>query len=297
MTEPNALDGVPLRHHDIQLSEVKLHCVEAGEGPRLVLLLHGFPELWFSWRNQIPALARAGFRVVAPDLRGYNTSSKPARVSDYRVDALARDVSELIRALGADRAAVVGHDWGAVVAWVFAMLHGDQLERLCVMNGPNPLDYRRVAKRSFEQLRRSWYIFFFQIPFLPEWLASRGRYAGMVAAFKGLVARGRMSQEDLDIYRTAASQPGALTAAMNYYRAGFRTSLSGRLPRFQPVDREVLVVWGQRDRFLLPELANPDPRWAPRSRVERLPEASHFVQMDQPDQVNSLLLDFLKQAA
>src|SRR5262245_27517708 len=144
-TEPGVLDGVPLRHHHVQLSEVKLHCVEAGEGSRLVLLLHGFPENWFSWRYQIPVLARAGFRVVAPDQRGYNTSSKPARVRDYGLDTLARDVSELIRALGAERAAVVGHDWGTIVAWAFAMLHGEQLERLCVMNGPNPMDYQRVA--------------------------------------------------------------------------------------------------------------------------------------------------------
>lgn len=294
MTPPDALDGVPLRHRDVQLSEVTLHCAEAGEGSRLVLLLHGFPEIWFSWRNQIPALARAGFRVVAPDMRGYNTSSKPGRVRDYRIETLARDISELIRALGAERAAVVGHDWGAIVAWAFAMLHGAQLERLCVMNAPNLLDYRRVGLRSLEQLRRSWYVGFFQIPFLPEWLARQNRYAGMVAAFKGLVARGRMSQEDLEIYRSASSQPGALTAAVNYYRAGFRTYLSG-FPPFQPIDREVLVIWGERDRYLIPALAQPDPRWAPRARVERLQDASHFVQMDQPEQVNSLLLGFLQQ--
>jgi len=291
VTEPDSLDGVPLAHRSVQLSEVALHVAEAGAGDRLVVLLHGFPEYWYSWRKQIPALARAGFRVAAPDLRGYNTSGKPGRVSDYALEKLARDVSELVRALGAERADVVGHDWGGVVAWAFAMLHGDQLGRLAILNAPHPLQYRRLLRRDLGQLRRSWYVLFFQLPLLPERLVRAGNFAALAGAFRGLRARGRMSEEELGRFRDALAQPGALTAAINYYRAGVRGS-GKRLP-FQPVRGKVQVIWGQGDRYLKPALAQPDPRWAPEARVDRLDGAGHFVHVDQPEKVNALLLEHL----
>jgi epoxide hydrolase 4 len=155
-----------VRHGHAELGEVRLHYVEAGEGP-LVVLLHGFPEFWFSWRFQIPALVAAGFRVVAPDMRGYNLSSKPRRASAYDTDRLAADLRDLIRERGCERAFVAGHDWGAGVAWITAMNHPEVIERLAILNMPHP---RRMHQglRTPRQLVKSWYILFFQLPWLPE---------------------------------------------------------------------------------------------------------------------------------
>ncbi|HZN91879.1 MAG TPA: alpha/beta fold hydrolase [Myxococcales bacterium] len=290
--ELDSIDGVPLSHRRVQLSEVGLHVVEAGSGDKLVLLLHGFPEFWFSWRAQIPALVKAGFRVVAPDLRGYNTSDKPPGVASYDVEKLAGDVADLVKALGAERAHVVGHDWGGAVAWAFAMLHGDRLRRLSILNAPHPVHYQELVRRDLGQVVRSWYVFFFQIPALPEWMIRAGDFRSVARAFRGLVMRGRLSEEDVRRYAEALGQPGALTAAVNYYRAAVRRLFSG-LPPFQPVEAETQVIWGQRDHFLKQELAEPPEKWVPKLRVDRVEGANHFVQMDAPDKVNPLLIEHL----
>ena len=160
------LEETGLREGYADLGDVRLHYVEAGEGP-LVVLLHGFPEFWFSWRFQIPALAAAGFRVVAPDMRGYNLSSRPAEVAAYDTDRLAADVRGLIRELGAERALLAGHDWGGAVAWITAMNHPEVVERLAILNVPHP---RRMLQglRTPRQLAKSWYFLAFQVPWLPE---------------------------------------------------------------------------------------------------------------------------------
>jgi len=290
--EVESLDGVKLTHRRVKLSEVELHVVEAGAGDKLVVLLHGFPDFWFTWRAQIPALAGAGYRVVAPDMRGYNTSDKPAGVASYDVVALARDVAELIQAMGAERADVVGHDWGGEVAWVFAMLHGDRLRRLVVMNAPHPVQFQKRLRSDLGQVRRSWYMFFFQLPGLPEWLIRAGDFASVRNAFRGLMERGRLTEEDLGRYKAAFGQPGALTGMVNYYRAAFRRSLR-KNPPFQPVTAPVQVIWGQRDHFIRPDLADAKSKWCQDVRVHRVAEANHFVQMDAPDEVNAKLLEFL----
>ncbi|HVE81362.1 MAG TPA: alpha/beta hydrolase [Myxococcales bacterium] len=293
MTELEHLDGVPVAHRRVQLSEVALHVAEAGEGDRLVVLLHGFPEHWYSWRAQIPALVRAGYRVAAPDMRGYNTSDKPPNVSDYDVSKLAADVDQLVAALGATRADVVGHDWGGAVAWCFAMFHPRRLRKLVVMNAPHPVHYQTLVRRDLEQVRLSWYVLFFQLPVLPEQFISRNNYAALGDAFLGLRTRGRMSEEELQRYKDAFSQPKALTSAINYYRAAVRRSVRERLQHV-PVSAPVQVIWGQRDHYLKADLAEPLPGLAPDLRVDRIPEASHFVHMDQPERVNELLLEFLR---
>src|SRR3954451_16988189 len=156
-----------LQDRDVTVNGVRLHYVETGEGP-LVVLLHGFPEFWWTWRHQIPALAAAGFRVVALDMRGYAESGKPPRWQDYRMEILAADVARLIAALGEERAHVVGHDWGAAVAWMVATLHPERVERLAILNVPHPARMERALRTSPRQLLHSWYMFFFQIPWLPE---------------------------------------------------------------------------------------------------------------------------------
>jgi pimeloyl-ACP methyl ester carboxylesterase len=282
-----------LRHGRLDVGGVTLHYVEAGRGP-LVVLLHGFPEFWYSWRWQLPALAGAGFRVVAPDLRGYNESSKPRGVAAYAADLLARDVAQLIRGLGAERAVVVGHDWGGAVAWTFAMRCPELLQRLVILNVPHPARFLR-ALRTPRQLRKSWYMFFFQLPRLPEASVRRANFAMLRRTFRHDPVRpGAFSDDDIERYIAALARPGALTAAINYYRALFRQDPRRMRAGFRPIEAPVLVIWGMQDRYLGAELAEPDARWAPNARVERLPDASHWVQVDRPERVNALLLDFLR---
>ena len=275
------------------LGDVRLHYVEAGEGP-LVILLHGFPEFWYSWRFQIPALAAAGFRVVAPDMRGYNLSSKPAGVRAYDTDLLAADVRDLILDRGAESAHVVGHDWGAGVAWATAMNHPEVVERLAILNLPHPRQLLHGLQRP-RQLLMSWYMFFFQLPWLPERVARARRWWYFRAAWLGTAARpDAFTATDLQRYVEAWSQPGAATATINYYRALIRQSPRRAEARIGPVRAPTLVVFGERDRYLSKELAEPDPADVPNlERVVRLPRASHWVHHDEPERVNELLLEFL----
>jgi len=286
-----SFDDLAVTHHDADVGDVRLHYVSAGDGP-LVVLLHGFPEFWYSWRHQIRALARAGYRAVAPDLRGYNLSDKPRGVHSYRIPALVEDVAGLIRACGASRVTVVGHDWGGVVAWAFAMQHPELLDRLVVLNSPHPKSMAR-AIRTRKQLLKSWYVFFFQLPWVPEVaLRSRG-FAAFVRAFQRdpLVA-GVFDRSDLGRYAAAWAGPGALTAMLNYYRALGRTGVG--VTR-RPILAPTLVIWSDRDRYLGRELAEPDPDLVPNARVERI-DASHWVQSEQPERVNELLLGFLRRS-
>jgi pimeloyl-ACP methyl ester carboxylesterase len=287
----NAHMAGALRHFDVEVEPgVRLHCVEAGAGP-LVLLLHGFPDFWFGWRHQIPALAAAGFRVVAPDMRGYDLSDKPEGVSAYGIKVLARDVASLIEKLGAERAHVVGHDWGAGVAWAFAMFHPERLERLAVMNGPHPDRMLRGLRRP-KQLAKSWYMFLFQLPWIPEWRLTRGNYAMLARAMKDEPTRpGAVTDEDIARYREAWSRPGAIRGMLAWYRAMFLPSGRGPMPR---IDAPTLVLWGDADPHIGSELATPQPELVPNARVTMLPGASHWVMQDAPERVNEELVAFLK---
>jgi epoxide hydrolase 4 len=263
-----------------------LHYVEAGDGP-LVVLLHGFPEFWYGWRQQIAPLVEAGFRVVAPDLRGYNLSSAPGGFADYTADKLATDVRGLIRELGAESAMVVGHDWGGTVAWTLAMNHPEVVERLVILNAAHPRKLNE-GLRNPRQLLRNWYFFYFQFPGLPERRARRWHWR----LFKRFLrdARPPHTAKEIDRYVDAWSQPGAAKAMIDYYRAAVRL---GSKQELRPVSAPTLVIWGQGDRYLGPKLAEPHHDDVPNlDRVERL-DASHWVHHDQADRVNELLADFL----
>jgi pimeloyl-ACP methyl ester carboxylesterase len=286
------LRRVELAHRYADLGDVRLHYVEAGEGS-LVLLLHGFPQFWYQWRHQVPALVEAGFRVVAPDMRGYNLSDKPLGVRAYRVELLARDVERLILACGEQTAVVVGHDWGAIAAWIAAMRHPERVEKLAILNVPHParsLD----GLLSPMQLLRSSYMFFFQIPRLPEEVIRAGDFGLLRSVFRSdPVQPEALTAEDIERYIEAIAQPGVLTASLNYYRALLRNPREMRA-LLQRVEAPVLVIWGEKDRFLSRRLAEPPRLWVPNLvRVKRLPDASHWVAEDRPLEVNTLLLDFL----
>jgi pimeloyl-ACP methyl ester carboxylesterase len=281
--------GNEIREGYVEAGDVTLHYVEAGEGP-LVILLHGFPEFWFGWRQQIAPLAAAGFRVVAPDTRGYNLSSKPEDVSAYSVDLLAGDVAALIRALGAESARVVGHDWGGSIAWTLAMDHQDVVDRLVILNAAHPHKLQEGLHHP-SQLRRSWYFFFFAIPGLPESVV-HARDWHFFRHFLG-EANPPYTPEEMDRYIEAWSQDGAASGMINYYRDSVRES--GKQARIEhtPISAPTLVIWGEKDSYLGEELAEPDHDDVPNlARIERLPDASHWVHHDEADRVNQLLIEF-----
>ena len=291
-----SLADIDLREGYADLPEARLHYIEAGatDAPPVVLL-HGFPEFWYSWRHQIPALAAAGLRVIAPDMRGYNLSSKPAEVSAYTSRRLAGDVRDLIHERGAERAFLAGHDWGAAVAWVTAMAHPDAVERLAILNVPHPRRMLQALRRPSRQLARSWYVFFFQLPWLPERAVRAGDWHALRRGFEQDAHPGAFTPEDIDRYREAWAQPGAVTATINYYRAALRRPPPSGDTHLAPIEIPTMVIWGERDRHLGADLAEPDRRDVPGlHRVVRLPEASHWVQHDCPDRVSELLIGFFK---
>jgi len=288
-------DGLEIegaRHIRLDVGEVKLHAVEAGRGP-LVVLLHGFPEFWWSWRLQIPALAAAGFHVVAPDLRGYNLSDRPPHVSDYGPEHLAADVAGVIRAMGETKAHVVGHDWGGLVAWAFAMAYPEMLDRLAILNVPHPVRLERALLSSPRQIAKSWYIFGFQVPRLPERFLRSDDYANLRRTLRA--GRGHdVPEAEVQPYVDAARRAEGLRGGINYYRAVIRGAVSRTLPAPRVIEAPVLVIWGERDIFLGRELAEPPSRWVKNARVEYLANASHWVQLDEPERVNALLARFLR---
>ncbi|HEY0607587.1 MAG TPA: alpha/beta hydrolase [Herpetosiphonaceae bacterium] len=272
---------------------VRLHCAVAGSGP-LLLLLHGFPEFWYSWRHQIPVLAEH-FTVVAPDLRGYNDSDKPARISDYTTPLLVEDVVQLIRSFGYERAIVAGHDWGGVVAWSTALARPDVVEKLIVLNIPHPRLFTQHLLTNPRQRLRSWYILAFQVPWLPEMVLRANNYQAIEEAFRGMAVHKEVfSDEVIAEYKRALDKPGALTGAINYYRASTRLA-SGRFwLDVDPVAKmPVMLIWGEQDTALGKELNQGLERYVPNLTKRFIPDASHWVQQDRPDLVNQCMLSFL----
>jgi len=282
------------KHHEAVVNGVRLHYVEAGSGP-LVVLLHGFPEFWYGWRHQIGPLAAAGYRVIAPDMRGYNQSEKPPGVHAYAVETLVEDVVALIAHCGVTRATVVGHDWGGVVAWEVAMRRPNVVEKLIVLNAPHPAAFLREL-RTPAQLARSWYALAFQVPMLPELLIALGDYRMLRAVFRRDPVRpNAFTEDDIQRYRDAFAIPGARTATINYYRAAMRRNPRRiTLEAVRAVIAPTLLIWGMGDRYLGPALTERLEQWVPRLRVERITGASHWVQHDTPEQVTALMLGFLR---
>lgn len=281
-------------HGYAQAGEIRMHYVEAGpaDGP-LVVLLHGFPEFWYSWKRQIPALAAAGLHVVAPDMRGYNLTDKPRGWRRYDTDELADDIAALIRGFGVEQACLVGHDWGAAVAYATAMRHPQLIRKLAILNVPHTA--RMLAGfRTLKQLRKSWYMFMFQLPVLPERMLAREHYSFAKRSLRAGSKKGTFSDEDLERYVSAWSQPGALTATINYYRAALRQSPRKALASLQPISAPTLVIWGEKDAYLGSELAEPEARWVPDVRMEYIPDATHWVQHEAAERVNALLIGFFK---
>jgi pimeloyl-ACP methyl ester carboxylesterase len=280
-----------IRHDFVQANGLRFHVAACGEGDRLALCLHGFPECWYSWRNQLPLLARLGYRAWAPDLRGYGASDRPPRREDYAIEELMADVAGLIDASGARSTLLLAHDWGGVVAWYCAMRRVRPLERLVVMNLPHPAVMER-ALRTWRQLARSWYVFFFQLPRLPEVLLRAGNYRAIREAFRTMaVDKGRFPDAVLAVYRDNAARPGALTAMLNYYRAFIRGGGGRRQQRlgYPVTETPTLMIWGEHDTALGKETTYGTQPFVPNLTLRYLPNVSHWVQQEAPETVNAML--------
>jgi pimeloyl-ACP methyl ester carboxylesterase len=279
----------------IKANGLAFEVAECGSGDRLALCLHGFPELNISWRHQMPLLASKGWRVWAPNLRGYGATSRPEGIDAYRIDRLVEDVAALIDASGAREVMLVAHDWGAIIAWVFAIRQVRPLTRLVIMNVPHPKCAEREI-RHWHQLKKSWYMFFFQIPGLPErLLAANGAEAVKKAFLSSAANKGRFPAEVMDVYAQAALRRGALTAMLNYYRALLRR------PDIQQIGDGMvhvptLMVWGEEDVAIDIRCTDGTGEWVPKLELHRLPGVSHWVQQDAPDTVNAILADWLDRA-
>ncbi|WP_432850534.1 alpha/beta fold hydrolase [Amycolatopsis sp. CA-161197] len=287
------LCGSNLREGYADVGDARLHYVEAGDGP-LVVLLHGFPEFWYGWRQQIEPLAAAGFRVVAPDMRGYNLSTRPKAIQAYDTDHLTADLAGLIAERGAEKASLVGHDWGGTVAWATAMGHPEVVDRVAILNAAHP---RKLSQGLHHpsQLRKSWYFFLFDLPDLPESIV----HANNWHFFRHFLqdADPAYTPEEIDRYIEAWSQPGAATGMINYYRSSVRTPPKKAEAAIRPITAPTLVIWGDKDRYLGHDLAEPEHDDVPGlDRVEHLPDASHWVHHDAAKHVTRLLTDFFAPA-
>ena len=275
---------------------VQLHAVLAGpqDGP-LAILLHGFPECWYSWRHQIPILVDAGYRVVVPDQRGYNFSDKPAGVQAYQIDRLTADVASLIRALGRSQATIIGHDWGGVVAWRLAMDRPDVVDRLVVLNAPHPVVFAKALRADSAQRRRSWYMFAFQMPWLPEALLSLAPRVTVRLLLQGTAVREQaFSEHDLEVMAAALAQPGAAQAMIHWYRATFRY---GPAKRASAIEAPTMLIWAEDDVALGKPLTYGLERWVPDLELQYIPRCGHWVQNEAPAEVNRELLGFLRRGA
>lgn len=293
-----------ISHDYAQVNGIRLHYAESGSGDKLVILLHGFPEFWYSWRHQLRALG-GHYHVVAPDMRGYNLSDKPPRVEDYQLDVLIEDVVGLIKHFGAQKAAVVAHDWGAGVAWALAQKYPEHLSKLAIMQVPPAAAWR--ANMSLRQLLRSWYMFFFQLPGIPEWRIRQNSFAALERMFKDSVVRqGTFTAADIEAYKEALRQPGAMTAAINYYRANVwrlmsRSANNGQKGKQSEAARKdgrikvpTLFIFGEQDFAILPATVAGVEKYidAPYTEV-RIPDSGHWVQNEAAEEVNAALLKFL----
>lgn len=280
----------------IRIGSVALNVVDSGpvEGQQAelpLLFLHGFPDFHFGWRKQLPIFEERGYRVIAPDQRGYNLSDKPPDIADYNLDVLGQDLINLLDNLKLDKVVVIGHDWGGGTAWWLAHHHPERVKALIIINMPHPEVFKQYLRHNRQQLRKSWYFFAFQLPLLPEWIASRGNWVHFAQGIKGGARRGAFSEQDLQKYIEAWSQPGAFTGMVNWYRAAFRKPPKP-FPETQ-VKPKTLIIWGVDDHYIETQQAHISLERCQQGRLVEIKHAGHWVHQEVPEQVNDLIQDFL----
>lgn len=291
MTDASSL--IPGKRLIVPSNGIEMEVYEAGEGDRLALLLHGFPEHAVSWRKLMPVLAGMGYRVWAPNQRGYGATTTPAERSAYSADKLLADVAGLIDAAAAKSVVLIAHDWGALLAWTFAARKIRPLEKLVILNVPHPLCFKREYQRNPKQRKKSWYTRFFQIPWLPETLLSRKGGAPVAKMLRDTCAnKANFTREILAVYAANAARPGGMRGMINWYRSAMNdlmsaTDLGG------VIEVPTLVVWGEKDVALEVSTLDGTDQYVRDLKIVRLPNASHWVQQDDPEAVNSAIKAFL----
>jgi pimeloyl-ACP methyl ester carboxylesterase len=290
-----------IAHHFAELNHLRIHYAKAGEGQPMVFL-HGFPEFWYEWKNQLAEFSRDHL-AVAPDMRGYNLSAKPAEVDAYRIETLVEDGRALTQHLGRDRIILVGHDWGGAVAWAFALYYPEILEKLVIINAPHPAIFQRELLRNPAQQQASQYMLLFRSPDAEQILSANG-FAPLAEGVLGEgLKHGYLTQDDRNAYLEAWSQPGALTGGLNYYRAArigppagtgdfSWRDLSKDFPLLT-VRVPTLVLWGEKDSYLLPGNLDGLEEYVPHLIIKRVPECSHWIVHENPDLVNATLREFI----
>ncbi|GGK86337.1 alpha/beta fold hydrolase [Rufibacter glacialis] len=270
---------------------MELHTVEAGSPTgKVILFLHGFPEFWYGWRKQLAFFAEKGFRAVAPDQRGYGLSSKPQGVKAYTIDQITQDIVDLIPQITQEKVVLVGHDWGGGVAWNLALHFPDLLEKLVILNMPHPAVIHDHLRHNPRQMLRSWYAFFFQVPWAPEALNSAFHFKLLETIMTRSALPGTFSPQDMAAYKAAWAQPGALEKMINWYRAYKYNPVKAS----HPVETPTLLLWGKQDTFLGSELALPSMGQCRQGQLVFLEEATHWLHHEQPEKVNGLIYDFLQ---
>jgi epoxide hydrolase 4 len=282
-----------ITHETVTTNGVSLHVAQAGDKNNpLVIMLHGFPEFWYGWRKQITVIAEAGYWVWAPDQRGYNLSEKPKGFAAYNLDELAGDVLGLIKAAGRERCILIGHDWGGAVAWWVANKYPEQLEKLITLNIPHNRVFNKTFRTSFQQKRKSWYIFFFQLPYLPE-IILRFRKHWLLEQVMRTSKKGTFTDEEIHNYHEAWRQPGAVTGMLNWYRAVFRAA--PRPPEDPRIKVPTLLLWGKEDTALGWEMAQPSIDLCDEGKLVFFDNATHWIAAEEAERVNSLILEFLSE--
>lgn len=281
-----------ITHEFIDVNGIKLHIARQGNGKKLIVLLHGWPEFWYTWRYQIPVLAEQ-YTVVAPDLRGFNLSDKPKGVEHYKSDVVAGDIAALIPTLGFKQAFIVGHDWGGAVAWAFAAMYPELTEKLAVLNCPHPKEMLKSFKSNPSQLLKSWYMFMHQIPVLPELVYERVLPLFFKQFFRGWMFHPEnFTDIDLEEFVQAYKQKGALTGSLNYYRAMLQTKPNISIFK-NGIQSPTLLIWGEGDKALGKELTYNTQQYINNSfEVKYIPECSHWTQNDCPEELNAYLMEF-----
>ncbi|MBK9306285.1 MAG: alpha/beta hydrolase [Nitrospira sp.] len=294
---PHRQDTETFSFAQVQANQVSFRVAMAWAGERLVLCLHGFPESAISWRHQMQPLVQAGYCVWAPDLRGYGGTARPTGIETYSIESLMEDVGGLLDAAQVKRAILVGHDWGGIIAWYYAMRHPSRIEALVIMNAPHPACFEREVQR-WRQLHRSWYMGLFQVPWLPELALSAGRGYVIGQIFERMAMDRRyLPNEIVDVYRQQACEPGALTAMINYYRAAFRGGGAWRQRSlgYPKIPVPTLVMWGLQDQALVAQNLDGLNEHVDDLRVVTMADAGHFVHEDQPELVTHTLLAWLRE--
>lgn len=286
-------DGIDLESSILAVNGIRLHVVQAGpvDGPP-VLLLHGYPEFWWAWHEQIGRLAKAGFRVIAPDQRGYNASDKPSGVAAYRIDQLVADTIALLDVLGHKQVNLAGHDWGGAIAWYLVIEHPERFTRLVMFNAPHPLAWQDARKDNSKEQTINWFRYFFQLPLVPEIVGYAGNWALLTRNLRDTSRPGTFPDDDLDLYRWAWFRDGSMHAMINWYRASFRYP--------HPVEGDgmvripVRIVWGMQDRFFPSQMGKLSVPHCANADLIEVPNAGHWLLHEEPELTSRQLIEFLR---